>query len=122
MGSVPAFLLKKLYVKGSLKNTATGFQFSIQNTLAPGTIVDLGSLQVDSIAYQPEQVRVILPDGRNVSATEVSAQSPMRFAVGDKVTIQVEGTPLSAGVHKLTLSPKTKEAGVLEIPAEDTIV
>lgn len=122
MGSVPAFLLKKLYVKGSLKNTATGFEFSIQNTLAPGTIVDLGSLQVDSVAYQPEQVRVILPDGRNVSATEVSAQSPMRFAVGDKVTIQVEGTSLSAGVHKLTLSPKTKEAGVLEIPAEDTIV
>ncbi|MGB9879480.1 MAG: C-glycoside deglycosidase beta subunit domain-containing protein [Anaerolineae bacterium] len=121
MGSVPAFLLKKLYVKGSLKNTATGFEFTIQNTLAPGTIVDLGSLQVDGVTYQPEQVRVILSDGRNVPATEVSAQSPMRFAVGDKVTVQVAGTPLSTGAHKLMLSPKTKEAGVLEISAEDTI-
>ncbi|MEM4723913.1 MAG: hypothetical protein QXP01_02750 [Candidatus Hadarchaeum sp.] len=121
MGSVPAFLLKKLYVKGSLKNTASGFEFAIQNTLAPGTIVDLGSLQVDNVAYPPEQVKVILPDGRSISAKEVSAQSPMRFGVSDKVIIQVEGSPLSPGVHKLALSPKTKEAGVLEIPAEDTI-
>jgi hydroxymethylglutaryl-CoA reductase (NADPH) len=121
MGSVPAFLLKKLYVKGSLKNTATGFAFTIQNTLAPGTIVDLGSLQVDGVAYPPEKVKVGLPDGRIVSVTEVTAQSPLRFAVGDKVTIQVEDKPLPTGAHKLTLSPKTKEAGVLEITAEDTI-
>ncbi|MGQ9492747.1 MAG: hydroxymethylglutaryl-CoA reductase [Anaerolineae bacterium] len=122
MGSIPAFLLKKLYVKGSLKNTSNGFELTIQNTLAPGTIVGLGPLQVDGVEYPLEQTRVILPDGRSVSVAEISAQEPMRFAVGDKVTIQVEGAPLAAGAHKVMISPKTKEAGVLEIPAEDTIV
>nr|MBC7244569.1 hydroxymethylglutaryl-CoA reductase [Chloroflexota bacterium] len=121
MGSVPVFLLKKLYVKGSLKNTANGFELTIQNTLAPGTIEGLRPLQVDGVEYPLEQTRVILPDGRSISVAELSAQEPMRFAVGDKVTIQVEGTPLPAGMHKLTISPQTKEAGVLEIPAEDTI-
>jgi len=121
MGSVPAFLLKKLYVKGSLKNTATGFELAIQNTLAPGTIVGLAPLQVDDVEYPLQQIRVILPDGRKISAADISAGSPLHFAIGAKVTIQVEGKALPAGLHKLTISPKTKEAGTLQIPAEDTI-
>lgn len=121
MGSIPAFLLKKLYAKGSLKNTATGFELAIQNTLAPGTIVGLAALQVDGTAYPLEKTTAILPDGTRVSAADVSAESPLRFAVGDKVTIQIEGKSLPAGPHRLTISPKTKEAGILHIPAEDTI-
>jgi len=122
MGSVPAFLLKKLYAKGSLKNTTTGFELAIQNTLAPGSIAGLLPLKVDSVEYPLAQTKVILPDGREVSAADVSAATPMRFAVGDTVTIRVEGSPLSAGVHTLTISPKTKEAGILEISAQDTVV
>ena len=121
MSSVPTFLLKKLYVKRSLRNTATGFELAIQNTLAPGTIVGLAPLQIDGVEYPPEKIRVLLPNGSKLSPADVSTQSPMGFAVGDKVTIQVEGKPLPAGPHKLTISTKTKEAGTLQIPAEDTI-
>jgi len=121
MGSVPTFLLKKLYAKGSLKNTATGFELAIQNTLAPGTIVGLAPLQVDGTEYPLEKTTAILPDGSQLSATDVSAESPVRFAIGDRVTIQVEGKPLVAGPHKLVISPKTTEAGILDILAEDMI-
>ncbi len=121
MSSVPTFLLKKLYVKGSLKNTATGFELTIQNTLAPGTIVGLAPLQVDGIEYPLEQTKMALPAGHQASALDVSTESPLRFGLGDKVTIQVEGKALPAGLHKLTISPKTKEAGILQIPVEDTI-
>ena len=121
MSSVPVFLLKKLYVKGSLKNTATGFELSIQNTLAPGTIMGLAPLKVDGVEYPLAQTKVLLTGGKTLSMGDVSAQSPLRFNVGDKVTIQVEGQPLPAGPHKITISPKTKEAGTLPIPAEDTI-
>ena len=121
MGSVPAFLLKKLYAKGSLKNTGAGFELTIQNTLAPGTIVGLVPLQVDDIAYPLEQTKVVLPDGSRVSAAGVSPESPLRFGLGDKVTIQVEGKPLTAGPHKLTIAPKTREAGLLEISAQDSV-
>ncbi len=121
MGSVPAFLLKKLYVKGSLKNTATGFELAIQNTLAPGTIAGLLPLKVDQTEYPLDKTKVILPDGSQVCASSVSGASSLRFAVGDKVTLQVEGEPLPAGLHTLTISPKTKEAGILEISAQDVI-
>lgn len=121
MSSVPVFLLKKLYVKGSLKNTAAGFELSIQNTLAPGTIVGMAPLQVDGVEQPLDQTRVVLADGKILSTSDVSPQSPLRFNVGDRVTIQVLGQPLPAGAHKIIISPKTKEAGVLHIPAEDVI-
>lgn len=121
MSSLPAFLLKRLYVKGSLKNTATGFELTIQNTLAPGTIVALDPLQVDGISYPLEQTTATLPNGAKVSATELSAASPQRFGVGDRVTIHIQAQPLAAGVHRLIISPRTMEAGLLQIVAEDAV-
>ncbi len=121
MGSIPAFLLTRLYVRGSLHNTATGFELTIQNTLAPGTIVGLAPLQVDGAEYPLETIRAVLPDGNQVPAPDVSADSPVRFTIGDKVTLQVNAEPLSPGTHRLTISPKTKEAGPFCIQVEDRI-
>lgn len=121
MSSVPVFLLKKLYVKKSLKNTAAGFELTIQNTLAPGTIVGLAPLKVDGAEYPLAQTTVLLADGTKLTQFDVSTQAPLRFNVGDRVTIQFAGQPLPAGPHKIIVSPKTKEAGTLAIPAEDTI-
>lgn len=121
MGSIPAFLLERLYAKGSLRNTATGFELTIRNTLAPGTIVGLESLQVDGEEHALETTRAVLPDGTQVSGLDVSSESPLRFGIGDTVTIQVDGAPLSAGPHQLVVSPKTREAGVLHIHAKDSI-
>jgi len=36
MISVPSFLLKRLYVKGSLRNNEQGFQFEMKNTPGSG--------------------------------------------------------------------------------------
>jgi hypothetical protein len=121
MSSVPVFLLKKLYVKKSLKNTAAGFELTIQNTLAPGTIVGLAPLKVDGVEFPLEQTTVLLPNGTRLTMSDVSTQEPLRFNVGDRVTIQAEGQPLPAGPHKIIVSPKTKEAGTLAIPADDII-
>lgn len=121
MGSIPAFLLERMYVRGSLKNTATGFELTIHNTLAPGTIVGLEPLQVDGEEHALERTRAALPDGTQLSNSDLSMESPLRFAVGDRITIQVDGAPLSPGLHKLVISPKTKEAGVLHIHAADNI-
>ena len=121
MSSLPVFLLKKLYVKGSLKNTASGFELAIQNTIAPGTIVGMLPVVVDGEERPLEQTCVVIVSGEKLTSTDVSTKAPLKFAVGQKVTIQVEGSTLSAGAHKLVLSPKTKEAGTLKIPVEDII-
>lgn len=121
LSSIPVFLLKKLYVKGSLRNTAEGFELAIQNTIAPGTIVGMLPIVVDGKEYTLEQTRVVVTDGKMLTSADVSTRSPLKFGVGQKVTIQVKGEPLSSGLHKLVLSPKTKEAGTLKIPVDDTI-
>ena len=47
MVSVPSFLLRKLYVKGSLKNTDTGFQFQLRNSLGSGYAHKMMPLEID---------------------------------------------------------------------------
>jgi hypothetical protein len=121
MGSIPSFLLEKLYAKGSLKNTTGGFQLAIRNTLANGTIVGIAPLRVDGVEYPLENTTAILPDGRQVSASDVSPDSPLRFAVGDTVIVKVAGEPLAPGSHSLIIVPKTREAGELDIFARDTV-
>ena len=43
---IPSFLLAKLYVKGSLKNTATGFEFSLKNIIDSTMLIGIGPVTV----------------------------------------------------------------------------
>lgn len=121
MSSLPVFLLKKLYVKRSLKNTSAGFEVTIQNTIAPGTIVGMLPLSVDGDECPLERTRVVLSDGTILTTADVCVQSPLRFGVGERVTVQVDGQSLPPGQHKIIITPRTKEAGLLHIPAEDVV-
>ena len=44
---IPEFILRKLYVRGSLRNTANGFEFKLKNALGSGYAVQLLPLRVD---------------------------------------------------------------------------
>jgi hypothetical protein len=43
---VPSFLFAKLYVKGSLKNTETGFEFSLKNIIDSTMLTGIGPIGV----------------------------------------------------------------------------
>ncbi len=43
----PPFVLAKIYVKGSLKNTEKGFEFTLKNVVDSGTVVELGPITAD---------------------------------------------------------------------------
>ena len=120
MPTIPAMLLKKLYQRGSLKNTEGGFEFALKNTLAPGTIVGLGNLIVDGQKVPPAQIEVLF-SGKTWSAEQVSVQSPLDFAINLVVTVRVKGAPLSAGPHKVYVMPNTKEVGELDIEISDVV-
>ena len=47
MVSVPGFLLRRLYVKGSLKNAAGGFEFEFRNSLGSGYSQKVWPLKLD---------------------------------------------------------------------------
>ena len=120
MPAVPSFLLKKLYLQGSLRNIERGFEFRIKNTLAPGTIVGLTSLKVDGREVPLERVTVAW-EGREARAAEVSPERPFPFDVNMEAALRVEGEQLTAGSHQISFTVVTKEVGELTIPIADSV-
>ncbi len=118
---IPVFLLRKLYLKGSLKNSDNGFTFKLKNTLAAGTAVAINYLKVDDVEYPLTAVTINSVDG-TVKASEVTESRAFPIKVGVEITMSVEGKPLEKGTHKLEISLQTKEAGKLSFDVTDDIV
>ncbi len=118
---IPSFLLKKLYVPGSFKNTPTGFQLSLRNTLAPGTLLGVSPLQIDGRDIPLEHVWFVVGAQAPVRASEIAPTAPSTFPLNLVVTFQVDDQPLAPGRHRVSVVFNTKEAGELKIDAEDSI-
>jgi len=120
MPAIPAFLLKKLYVKRSLKNTDAGVELEIKNTLAPGTIVGGSAVTIDGTAY-PLTDTVAISGGSEHVLADVSKDNPLIFGINTSIIIRVKGVQLEPGTHKISIPVLTKEAGELEIDVSDSI-
>lgn len=118
---IPTFLLKKLYVRGSFKNTANGFQLALRNTLAAGTLIGVGSVQIDGRVVPHDRIVITVNDGAPIRASEIAFDTPRVFPLNATVTFRVEDQPLTPGVHRVQIRVNTKEAGELKIDAEDSI-
>ena len=118
---IPAFLLKKLYVKGSFKNTSTGFQLALRNTLASGTLIGVGVIQIDGHEIPHDKILIAVDAGTPTRASDVSFDAPRAFPLNATVTFRVEDQPLAPGAHRVNIAVHTKEAGELRIDAEDTL-
>jgi len=60
MVQVPPFLLRRLYVKGSLRNTPEGFQFQLKNTLGAGYAEKLLPLTIDGQEFEQEGISCLI--------------------------------------------------------------
>jgi len=118
---IPSFLLKKLYVKGSFKNTPTGFELALRNTLAPGTLIGISPPQIDGRDILLDHVLTATGDDAPVRASDITLASPHQFPLNVVVKFQVQDQPLAPGKHRVTVQLNTKEAGELKIDAEDSI-
>ena len=119
MPAIPAFVLRKLYAKGSLQAEAGGFSLKLKNLIAPGTITGILSLELDGRAVDLAQLSIIPPSGNVRPAPGISAQSPLQFPVGADVRLVVSEEPLEAGAHELILCVVVKEVGPLDIPISE---
>ncbi len=118
--AVPSFLLKKLYVKGSLKSTENGFEFALKNTIAPGAIIGLGALVIDDATYPPEAITIKSPQGE-WRGDQISSKSPLTFPMNVETRISVRGRPVTPGTHHVVFAVITREVGRLEVDLTDTI-
>lgn len=119
MVSIPTYLLRNLYLKGSLRNIEGGFEFAMRNNLYPGTLTALVKLEVDGEEVSPD--RVLVGKGEPLRKASEMAGQPVHFNVGDTLLIRVLGKQLAAGEHKINIVVNALEAGHLSIPLVVTV-
>jgi hypothetical protein len=118
MISVPPFLLKRLYVKGSLCNNTHGFQFELENKLGSGYGNELKPLTLDGQTL-PLEDTYFQHDSSETSFSDVSKDRPFTRPMTKKLTIKVKGVTLTEGTHKIGMSFVAEGLGKLGFEVTD---
>jgi hydroxymethylglutaryl-CoA reductase (NADPH) len=121
MPAIPPFVLKKLYVKGSLRAEDDGFALTLRNSIAPGVIVAFTGLDVDGQSVRASQITVTLPNGDTRPASEISTDAPLPFPADATITLRTVGQTLNSGPHELAIHVVVQEVGPLELPISDMV-
>jgi hypothetical protein len=116
---IPAFLLRRLYVKGSLAATPTGFEFQISNKLGSGYARGLLPLTVDGEELDMSETTFEI-DGKVTSFDVVSNDTPFTLAMNKTTTIAYTGGALPEGPHKVGMRFQVAGLGELGFDFSDT--
>ena len=120
MVSVPAFLLRRLYVKGSLKNATGGFEFHLKNNLGSGYAHKMWPLKVDGTELPADSSYFFL-DGREVAFSQVSKENIFSLAMRKTITIWVDRFSLEPGPHKLEMAFDVPGLGTMRFDFTDVL-
>lgn len=122
MPAIPPFVLKNLYVKGSLRAEADGFALDLKNSIAPAIIVAFTGLDVDGQPVPASQITIIPPGGDLRTASDISAKVPLSFPADATIALRVAGHALDSGPHELFIHVLVQDAGLLDLPISGTLV
>jgi hypothetical protein len=119
---VPGFLLRQLYVTGSLRNEGDGFSLQARNPFGDGTLVRIGRIRVDGQDIAVEDVTATRAgDPAVYHGSQVSPSTPVVFRRGDVVTFRVTGWQLEPGDHQLELEVDEVNLGRVSLAIEDEV-
>ena len=117
---IPSFLLAKLYVKGSLKNTDSGFEFALKNIIDSTMLIGIGPIGVGEKNYEGEAVTLITAD-RTVNGAELTRQNPIPVRMGTPFKVSVTGQQLAAGAQKISVAATTTDIGKIKFDISDIV-
>ncbi len=115
---IPSFLLAKLYVKGSLKNTASGFEFDLKNIIDSTMLIGIGPISVGDKTYEGNAIEMKLTD-RTINGEELSRSNPVPIRIGVPFKVSVSGENLEAGEQNITVVATTSEIGKIKFDIHD---
>ena len=118
MVTVPSFLLRRLYVRGSLRNTDQGAQFQLENKLGAGYARKLFPLDLDGQKV-PLESCCFSVDGVQASFAAVSADAPFILDLNKTTTITMRDVTLSGGPHTIGMAFEVAGLGVLQFDFTD---
>ena len=117
---IPSFLLAKLYVKGSLKNTATGFEFSLKNIIDSTMLIGIGPVTVGERDYDSAAITLTVAD-KSISGADLSSQTAIPVRMGVPLKVSVTGDPLPPGAQRISVAATTSDIGKIKFDISDTV-
>jgi len=117
---IPSFLLAKLYVKGSLKNNDTGFEFSLKNIIDSTMLIGIGPISVGEKNYEGEAITMTTGD-RTVNGAELSRSNSVPVRMGMPLKVSVTGEKLAEGEQKITIAATTSDIGKIKFDISDKV-
>ena len=120
MVSVPGFLLRRLYVKGSLKNAAGGFEFELKNSLGSGYSQKVWPVKVDGDELHAAGSYFIV-DGKETPFSDVSSENTFSLEVNKTITIWTDGVVLDPGVHTIEMGFDVPGLGTMRFDFTDEV-
>ena len=120
MVSVPGFILRRLYVKGSLKNAAGGFEFELKNGLGAGYSTRMWPLQLDGREL-PAEKSFFTIGGKETSFSDVSQDNTFTLEMNKTITIWTDGEALDPGVHTVEMAFDVPGLGTMRFDFTDEL-
>lgn len=121
MSIIPEFLLKRIYKKGSLKQTDDGVCFELKNVLGPGFISGFSFVKLNDSTFNSDKVKFIT-QGVEIPAEAVSEENPIGFRLGQEGTLILEGAKcLKEGINQIIIELMNPEAGKVRLSLSDNI-
>jgi hypothetical protein len=116
---IPKFILKRLYVQGSLRKVPEGVAFDIKNSVGPGILTRINRIRLNDIEYKAQQILFKLED-RLLQAVEISEDNPVIVFLNQKITCILQEASLACGNHTITVDLHSREAGQVVLTVQDS--
>ncbi|MEE8046758.1 MAG: hypothetical protein V3T49_07960 [Dehalococcoidia bacterium] len=101
MPGVPAFILRRLYVQGSLENTLSGWHFTLRNTLGSGYAKGMVPLKLDDTIEIPMTSTSFESEGETFTFDQVSDDNTFGLKMNREIVITIDGEQLTSGSHDI---------------------
>ena len=118
MVSIPGFLLRKLYVRGTLENTSQGIAFRLRNTLGSGYAEEMLAVRLDGEEI-PLSRCFFWSGGKKRSFDQVTRSDPFTLSLNQDILVAVEDISLTPEPHTVGIGFRVPGFGELRFDFVD---
>jgi len=121
MPSVPDFLVRRIYKKGSLRETEIGISFDLKNILATGAIAGINFIKVNDEVYETTSIHIVT-ENISTSAGQINEKNPLLVKLNQEITCFLENAKgLKTGLNKIIVELISLDIGCVQVSLTEVI-
>jgi len=121
MPSVPEFLVRRMYKKGSLRETEVGIEFDLKNILATGEIAGINFIKVNDDLYDNNAIHIVT-ENISTPAMLINLDSPLLVRLNQELTCFLKNARgLKSGLNRIIVELISIDAGLVQVSLTETL-